>query len=112
MLTDAGEPNISPERSHKMSSQVAQNVSAKKAARTTTDMTSPFGGLSETAVPDISIVLASKNPHARPIQLVDDDGIMAGWDFAVYRSSPDQKGPGLRIPSSDDLRAKRKWDGW
>jgi hypothetical protein len=53
------------------------------------DMTSSCGGLGETAVPEISVVFASKTARAKSIHAMDDDETMAGWVVAVYRLSPD-----------------------
>lgn len=61
MLTVAAGPNIAPRLSQKTS---CASVNAKKIARVTMDMTSPFGDLIEAAVPDISIVFASKPARA------------------------------------------------
>lgn len=74
------------------------------------DMTSPCGGLGETAAHRDWIVIAETR-----VRRINPRGAWRwyyGWSgSAVYRSSPDCKRPGLRLPSSDGLRGKRRWYG-
>ena len=56
------------------------------------------------------IVFASK-PARGSVHAVGDDETMAVRVFSAYRSTPDWKRPGFKLPSSGGLREQRKCHG-